>query len=302
MDFIIGVDGGGTKTDAAAYDMSDNKITESSCGPGNPAVDFSLAETNIKQAVSQCISSMKSQGIIGKCQGIYMGIAGIEVRDNQSQLEQRISEEFNCKAIGVHDSELVHAAIFKGQDGIITIAGTGSVSYGRRNGRTQRTGGWGHVLGDEGSGYWIGLEALKRMTLEQDMGMKVSELAHHMMLKLGVQDIGGMKDFVHATGKIEIAATASAVVELARTGNSDALKILDRAGQELAIMTERLYKKLEVSEPVSIGLSGGILVHVDQVRDAFRTYLEANLDSIRILEEFVSPTSGACHLHEASIT
>ncbi len=302
MNYIIGVDGGGTKTVATAYNMNDEKIAGSLAGPGNPAVDFELAETSIKMAVSQCLHSVKVQGIAGECQGIYMGIAGIEVGANRTLLETRIGREFHCRAVGVHDSELVHAAVFEGRDGIITISGTGSVSYGRFKGMVDKTGGWGHVLGDEGSGYWIALEALKQMTMSHDLGLGVSTLSQQIITHLGVTTIAGMKDFIHTSGKYEIAAIATIVVQLAQRGNPYALDILDRAGRELAIMTERLYSKLAISEPVEIGYSGGILLHVMQVRESFQAHLESKLDSIMVLDKSVCPTKGACHLHRMSTT
>ena len=302
MDYIIGVDGGGTKTEVAAYNLMDEKIAASTTGPANPAVDYNLAEKNILLGLSQCLHSINTKGAEGECRGIYMGIAGIEVKDNKSRLEEQIRKAFRCHVIGVHDAELAHAATFYGNDGIITIAGTGSVSYGRYKGNTHRTGGWGHVLGDEGSGYWIALEALKRMTLEEDLGMKVSTLSQQMMTYLGIHSVAGMKDFVHASGKYDIAATTTAVVKAAQEGDEEALKILARAGQELAVMTERLYKKLEICSPVEIGFSGGILRNVRQVRESFRAHLESNLDSIKILEDPVSSTKGACYLHRMSTT
>jgi N-acetylglucosamine kinase-like BadF-type ATPase len=302
MDYIIGVDGGATKTEVAAYNLMDEKIAESTTGPGNPAVDYRLAEINISHGLSQCLQNINSKGIGGECRGIYMGIAGIEVKDNKSRLEAQIGQAFRCRVIGVHDSELAHAAVFNGKDGIITIAGTGSVSYGRYKGKTSRTGGWGHVLGDEGSGYWIALEALKRMTLEEDLGMTPGNLSRQMMISLGTHSVAEMKDFVHASGKYEIAAATGVVVKSAQNGDREALEILDRAGLELAVMTERLYKKLEIFDPVEIGFNGGILLKVNQVRDSFRGHLESNLDSIIILEKSVTPTKGACHLHRISTT
>jgi N-acetylglucosamine kinase-like BadF-type ATPase len=300
MDYIIGVDGGGTKTEVAAYNLRDEKIAESTTGPGNPAVDYNLAEKNILLGVSQCLNNINTKEVEGECRGIYMGIAGIEVKDNKSRLEAQIRNAFRCHVIGVHDSELAHAAIFNGNDGIITIAGTGSVSYGRYKGKTHRTGGWGHVLGDEGSGYWIALEALKRMTLEADLGMKASTLSQQMLTYLGVHSVAGMKDFVLGSGKYEIAAATVAVVRSAQKGDEEALEILDRAGQELAVMTERLCKKLEIYDPVEIGFSGGILLKVNQTRESFRAHLESNLNSIKILEEAVPSTKGACYFHRMS--
>jgi N-acetylglucosamine kinase-like BadF-type ATPase len=242
MDYIIGVDGGGTKTEATAYNLIDEKLATYTAGPGNLAVNFAGSIKNITLAISQCMQSINNNGIPGDCKGIYLGIAGSEVGSNIRLLESVINSAFHCHVEVVHDSELAHAAIFQGQDGIITIAGTGSVSYGRVLGKTDKTGGWGHVLGDEGSAYWIALEALKRMTVEQDLGLGPSALSLKILAYLDVVSVDAMKEFVHSAGKYEIANVAKLVVEIGQAGASDALTILDRAGFELAQMTVRLYK------------------------------------------------------------
>jgi N-acetylglucosamine kinase-like BadF-type ATPase len=297
MGYIIGVDGGGSKTEATAYNLQDQEIATFVAGPGNPAVDFDGAMTNITQAISQCMQNIKTLGMQGECRGIYLGIAGIEVGNNIRRLEAAIGGAFQCHVVGVHDSELAHAAIFHGKDGIITIAGTGSVSYGRFNGKTDKTGGWGHVLGDEGSGYWIALDAFKRMTLEQDAGQIPSSMSLAIMSNLQVSSVDGMKEFVHSAGKNEIGDMAKVVAILAELGDSDALDILDRAGLELSVLTVKLYRKLGMTGPINVGISGGILRNVDQVRQQFRDCLEKELSFVNILEDKNSPTKGACYLY-----
>jgi N-acetylglucosamine kinase-like BadF-type ATPase len=296
MDYIVGVDAGGTKTEAAAYSLDDKKIAGSISGPGNPAVEFKVAESNIKDAITRCIFFINEQGTQGLCRGIFLGAAGVEVGNNKELLEDSLKEAFQCDVVALHDSELAHAAVFQGADGIITIAGTGSVSYGRYLGKTEKTGGWGHVLGDEGSGYWIGLSALKRMTVEQDLGMQASRLSVRIMAQLGVTDAEGMKEFVHRAGKYDIAKMAEVVAELGQIGDGPASEILDQAGVELAAMTARLYNKLEITGPCLIGVSGGILCNVNQVHKRFCEALERDLGEVIILGKNIPSTKGACFL------
>lgn len=297
MDYIIGVDGGATKTEATAYNMRDEKIGTGLAGPGNLAIDFDVASMNIKKAISQCLDNVKVQGIYGECQSIYLGIAGIEVGDNTRMIETFIGSVYKCRIVGLHDSEMAHAAILKGKDGIITISGTGSVSYGKYKGKTCRTGGWGHVLGDEGSGYWIALEALKNMTLEQDLGQNAGMLSQTILDHLELCNPDEMKKFVHDAGKLELAAIAPIVTEVAEDGDPYAVEILNQAGCELAMMTVRLYNRLGINEPVTIGISGSILCKVNRVRKKFEQCLERDLDAVQILMEEISPTKGACYLY-----
>lgn len=301
MKYIIGVDGGATTTEAVAYSLEDKEMGKGYSGFGNLLLDFNEAVKNIISAIEQCQISLKEQNGQGECLGIYLGLAGIEVSDNIHKVETLLKEKFHCKVQGFHDTELAHAAILKGEDGIITISGTGSVSYGLYKGKQARTGGWGHILGDEGSGYKIALEAFKRMTLEDDSGWDRSKLTQTIMNKLNADTVNDIKGFIHTASKGEIASFAPIVVELARASEINSVNILKQAGKELAIMTERLYKKLGINESMNIGVKGSILSKVDIVREEFKSCLERDLDSVNILVEDISATKGACYLNRRII-
>ncbi|MDD2497224.1 MAG: BadF/BadG/BcrA/BcrD ATPase family protein [Desulfitobacteriaceae bacterium] len=130
MEYIIGVDGGGTKTKAVAYNLEDKEIGKGRSGFGNLLLDFNKAAAHIINAIEQCAISIKADGGQGKCLAIYLGLAGIEANNNIEKIKTLLKEKFHCQILAFHDSQLAHAAILKGEDGIITISGTGSVSYG----------------------------------------------------------------------------------------------------------------------------------------------------------------------------
>lgn len=300
MKYIIGVDGGATKTKAAAYSLADQELGQGYSGFGNLSLDFDQAVKNIINAIQQCINSLKEERP-GECLGIYLGIAGIEDNNNVEKVETLLKQRFPCKVQAWHDSELAHAAIFKGEDGIITISGTGSVSYGLYKGKQARTGGWGHILGDEGSGYNIALVAFKRITIEEDSGLVRSELTRAIMRKLNSDKVSDIRGFIYSASKGEIAAFAPIVIELAKAAEINSVNILKQAGKELAIMTERLYKKLGINESIKIGVSGSILSKVDIVREEFKSCLERDLESVNIIADDTSVTKGACYLHRRII-
>ncbi|MDD3270071.1 MAG: BadF/BadG/BcrA/BcrD ATPase family protein [Syntrophomonadaceae bacterium] len=299
--YIIGVDGGATKTEAVAYSLADQELAVGYAGFGNLSLDFDQAVKNIINAIQQCINSLEEQEGQGDCLCIYLGIAGIEVGDNLEKVETFLKEKFACKVQGFHDTELAYEAILKGEDGIITISGTGSVSYGLYKGKKARTGGWGHILGDEGSGYAIALAAFKRMTLEEDSGWVRSELTQTIMGKLNSDQVSDIRGFIYSASKGEIAAFAPIVAELAKSAEINSLNILKQAGKELAMMTERLYKKLGINESINIGVSGSILSKVDIVREEFKSCLERDLESVHIIADDISATKGACYLHSRII-
>jgi len=298
MKYIIGVDGGGTKTESVAYNLEDKEIGRGQSGFGNLLLDFNGAVKNIIESIEKCMNSIPEHGGLEECLCIYLGIAGIEVSNNIEKIETLLREKFCCKVKGFHDSELAHSAILKGEDGIITISGTGSVSYGLYKGKSNRTGGWGHILGDDGSGYNIALEAFKRMTIEEDSGLVRSELTHTIMHRLNVDNINDIKGFIYSASKGEIAAYALLVVELAKSSEINSANILKQAGKELAVLTKRLYKKLGITEPVNIAVSGSILSKVEIVKEEFKRCLYKDSNSFNVIEtEDISATKGACYLH-----
>ena len=298
MKYIIGVDGGGTKTEAVAYSLEDEEIGKGYSGFGNLLLDFNGAVKNIIESIEKCINSIMEHDGPAECLCIYLGIAGIEVSNNIEKVDTLLKEKFRCKVQGFHDSELAHAAILKGEDGIITISGTGSVSYGLYKGKSNRAGGWGHILGDDGSGYNIALEAFKRMTIEEDSGFVRSELTQAIMSKLNSNNINDIKGFIYSASKGEIAAYARIVGELAKASEVNSVNILKQAGKDLAAMTERLHKKLGINESVNIVVSGSILRKVGIVCEEFKSCLKRDLDSIKIMPtEDVPATKGACYLH-----
>jgi|GEM_PF-148596 len=296
MDYIIGVDAGGTKTEAVAYNLEDEELGRAISGCGNLLLDFNQAASHIMDAIRQCRKIAEAQGA-GVCLGIYAGIAGIEVLDYPAKIEALLTDAFHCPIVALHDSEFAHAAIFRGGDGIVTLSGTGSVCFGLYHGKRAMTGGWGHVLGDEGSGYHIALEAMKRIALEEDLGMERSILSQRLFQALHLKKANDIKAFIHSADKAAIASYATLVAELAGTSEVNASSILRKAGKDLARMTVRLHQKLGIHEPIRVGISGSILNHIGIVRETFIQCLERDLGIKDLVIQPGSPTKAACYLY-----
>ena len=296
MQYIIGVDGGGTKTKAVAYRLDDTQLSEADAGFGNLLLGFDAAAAHLVEAIEQCVIGVKREDSGACLIGIYLGLAGVESCDNASRIEHFLQNYFRCRVRVYHDSELAHAALLQGRDGIITISGTGSVSFGRYQGKTARTGGWGHILGDEGSGYWIALQAFRRIAMEQDTGASRSVLSQSILHQLGGNNADDLKQFVYSAGKDKIAAFTPLIVQMAQAFEKHAVDILKRAGKELAVLTKRTYDRFETNDVIPIGVSGGVLTKADLVRESFRRELEQVLGPFPIVWKHVSPTKGACYL------
>lgn len=293
MDYIIGIDGGGTKTETIAYDLEGNEIAKALTGFSNLVSGKEEALRNIMSGIKACVDILGREGV----KGIYLGLAGVEVGDNKKVVEKEIYDKFNIRPVVKNDSELALKAMLKGEDGILVISGTGSIVFGINNGIEGKSGGWGHLLGDEGSGYAISIEAFKRITTEYDEGKPQSALTIRVLKQLNMTTIDDIIGFIYSNPKNEIAAIAPIVANMANEGDCICKEILINEGRRLAITAERLYKKLNFKGAVKVALVGGVIKNVKLLRESFETYLKNNIAEIVIVDDEVASSKGAYYIH-----
>jgi len=296
MKYIIGIDGGGTKTEATAYSMNGKELANVKTGFSNILINKEEAIENIISAIDQCILKISNNGEVNQCEYIYLGLAGSEAGEASSFITKTLVKIYNVKVKVVNDAVIALASLLKGEDGILTISGTGSISYGLNKEITKSAGGWGHLLGDEGSGYFIAIAALKLITLEEDLNMEPSELTKALLKKIGVGSRKDIISFVYGSNKSDIAALVPIIVEFAIKGELSAIQILKRSGQDLADTTLKVYKGLNFQGAISVGVKGSILTKVSIVRNEFEKVLKENINCVDIVDKDVSPTLGAYYL------
>jgi N-acetylglucosamine kinase-like BadF-type ATPase len=296
LKYIIGIDGGGTKTEAAAYSLEGLELGRGYSGFGNMLLGEEIAIMNITQAVKECISNVIEYSPSGECIMLYPGIAGIDSGSNRKRLEEVLNSQFNVRVRVVNDAEIALAALLKGEDGVLTISGTGSISYGINNGIKARGGGWGHLLGDEGSGYFIAMQVFKNMAGDHDMGLNIGRLSNVFMEKLNITNVEEIKNFIYSSQKGEIAALAPLVAREAEEGDAIAIQILKQAGLDLSDITLRVCRKLNIKGSVVVGIKGSILTRVKLVREEFEKQLSSKIEGLKIIENEVSPAKGGYYL------
>ncbi len=292
VEYIIGIDGGGTKTEAVAYDLNGNKISEGISGFGNILVNKEEGLKNIEISVLKCIKDLDES----KCLHIYAGLAGAETGNNKEIIKSYIEERFPVSVTVVSDADLAINALLKGEDGILTISGTGSISCGKKGKESFRAGGWGNILGDEGSGYFIAIEAIKKMVNDNDDGKEVSYLSKKVLEELKIKDIPSMIKFVYSSNKGDIAALVPVVVRAADAGDENAAHILKEAGSHLARITYKTYKLMNLKENVSIAVKGSILTKVSLVKESFINELNNLIGDYILVDEDVSSAKGAYYM------
>ncbi|WP_214744953.1 N-acetylglucosamine kinase [Exiguobacterium sp. s189] len=292
MNYIVGVDGGGTKTEAVAYDLNGNKLSESKSGFGNLLIDETQAIHHIVRAIQDCIAPLKKQD----CKYICIGLAGFGGVENTETIENALQETFSIPFSLFNDGIIAHAASLKGEDGVLTISGTGSVSIGMHNGHERMAGGWGHLLGDEGSGYWIAMQAFINMTKEEDLALPYSALSVDILSKLGYHNVSELKKFIYRATKAEIADFTQLIVKHAYSGDAFSRDILERAGIHLANKTILLCNALKLPPNVTIAIKGSVLINVKNVQESFiKQILEEN-PKANIITKDVSSTLGCYYL------
>lgn len=285
---MIGLDIGGTKTHGVRFEG------------GVPVMDESVGSSNV-QNVSRDVAAANLAELFalighGTVDEVYAGAGGIDTEDDARALAALIEPHVSGARITVvHDSRLLLAA-GGASTGVAVIAGTGSAAWGRNsNGEEARAGGWGYLLGDEGSGYWLGREAVRHSLRRMNQGLEPDQLTIALLDSCGVDDPNKLIALFHSadTGRRHWAQQARLVVEAAAAGHEASRKLIDQAGQDLADLAAQVVHQLGIEGPVILG--GGLGMNVKPLQDAFSNGLkEHGIRDVRVLDQ--EPVFGVLQL------
>ncbi|MCB5953852.1 N-acetylglucosamine kinase [Enterococcus sp. CWB-B31] len=293
MNYIIGMDSGGTKTEAVVYDLAGNELQRVMTGFGNMLVDKEQGLANIKSAV-RCVLDNRNPN---ECQQLVLGLAGIDSGGLKEVLLDELSE-FQVPVFLLNDAQLAHYALLKGDEGVLVIAGTGSVCLGMKQGTWYRVGGWGHLFGDEGSGYYIGKLVIQQALAEYDSGLPISLLTEKLFTYFNIDTVMEMVREAYQLSKDQVAALAKLVAETA-PDDPIAAAILTKAGKSLAEEVKKLVNKMQLdNQTVRVGLNGSVIEHNEYVRQAFFSTLEHSLYSFQYIEKKESSAKGAYYHYQ----
>jgi N-acetylglucosamine kinase-like BadF-type ATPase len=196
------------------------------------------------------------------------------------------------------DEEIALDAAFRGGPGILVIAGTGSNAIGRGvHGRLVGAGGWGPTLGDEGSGFWIGLEAIRASLKTQDRSGASSRLLGEIQREWGLGLVGDLVALanirVGSEGVVaDFAALAPVVAKCAEEGDALARSVLELAGVELAELVRVVVQRLELGE-IGVAYTGSVLERIALVREAMEGRLRFSVPGATVRLGAVDPLEGA---------
>lgn len=196
----------------------------------------------------------------------------------------------------VGDIDVAFQDAFDKKPGVIVIAGTGAIVFGRNElGESRRASGWGPAVSDEGSGHWIGAEAVRVALHAYDRGEKDALLAA-LQKQLGAESFADFIVKVNASPPPDFSVLVPQVVSSADEGDRRARELLERAGRELAGATEIVIRRLFGDASVSVATHGGVIASSSIVKASFERNVKVNYPQAVLLDKAVDPARGALQL------
>jgi glucosamine kinase len=291
MPFFLGIDGGGTKTRCVVGDEKLQLGAGSSSSSKVQRVGEACARSALAGAVNEaCVQAgISPRQIARTCAGIT-GAARSETAG--------VMRDLICGIVGGHieivgDIEIAFEDAFGSGPGVMLIAGTGSIAFGKNeSGETARAAGWGYPISDEGSGQWIGAEAVRWALRARDRGLP-SELLSELMKKLGASNFEDFIVRLNANPPVDFAALFPTVLAAYDKRDQVAAEILTRAGRELSTIAATVIERLFREQLVSVAIHGGVFAGSATVRNCFAQELKSRYPKAVLLGREVDPARGA---------
>ncbi|MBO0483100.1 N-acetylglucosamine kinase [Candidatus Enterococcus courvalinii] len=269
MEYVIGIDCGGTKTHAIAYDLEGNVLGETIEGFGNLLVSYERAKKNIFRAMDELLTRLGG----ADCQLIALGIAGIDGGGLRGKFQKELTY-FNYPVYLYNDAQFSYLAKVGFQPGILAIAGTGSAFFGLKENQWYRVGGWGQLLGDEGSAYHLAIAAIKLVLAEFDEGKTLSPFAQDLLAFFGAENVMSLVKIMYQKNKGEIASVA-AFCSSYEQKDVRVSELLKQTGELLAAQVIQLADKMKLTSGFCLGINGSLLEKQATVRHVFLERLKS---------------------------
>jgi N-acetylglucosamine kinase-like BadF-type ATPase len=292
---FLGIDGGGSQTACAIGD--ETSLLGSGSGDGSNVIRVGEAQArkSLASAIHQACAAAKiaPKQIKRTCIGVAGG-----ARPETTEIVRRILSELVSGEIEVvGDMVIAMEAASDGGPGVVVIAGTGSIAYGRNAaGQMARAGGWGFAISDEGSGHWIGRAAVTTVMRVCDEGQN-GGLLENIMKVWGVITREQMIVVSNASPPPDFAGLFPAVLAAADAGDPSAHDILARAGVELATLARIVISRLFAdADTAPVAMSGGVFRNSALVRQVFYNRLRLECPNAVVNLNLVDPVKGALEL------
>ena len=301
--YVIGLDGGGTKTSIQLADLSGTVITETQGGPSNfQIIGIEEASRNILDLAETCCHSVGcSYSQIGS---VVAGLTGAGRIADERRITEGLQNASEKRGMFFHDLKVESDArvalegAFKGTRGIVLICGTGSIVFAKdAKGRVIRSGGWGRLIGDEGSGYQIGREAFRSIARMMDGRGRATKLAKMVGSEFGLKT---HEDIIRAVYRedFDLASAAPLVLLAAERNDAAATEILRFAAAELIDALRAVLKSLGNvprgnRQKIPLVLMGGLMQSENVYSKKVKSAIRKNLPRLSVEDPIDRPVHGA---------
>jgi len=290
---ILGVEGGGTKTAWV--------LVEAGTSGGDAGTEFRILDqgklppSNLRLTSPERLREIFA-GLPKQVDRAGVFLAGCGTEEDRRSLALICRDIWpNAKIVTGSDRDSGLAAALDHGDGIVVNAGSGSSVTGRRGDRIERAGGWGHILGDTGGGYFLSIEALRLILREYDLHRGEMQFTAKILHALSLNNLDELVRWAQTADKMEIAMLAPVVFQAAAGGDERVNEIVEEGALVLCEYTEAVASRLHLLAP-KVALMGG-LFHRDSIyTHAFRRRLKKNLPDARVTVAERLPELGAAWL------
>ena len=297
MKYLVGIDGGGTKTDCAIADLSGKIIRQSSGKPSNfLVIGVEEAVENIFALIEENLFAL--EGDFSDVKQIVIGVAGAG-RDEDAMILEKGFKDY-AEQEGIHfkgvkvlsDAHIALEGAFPDSAGCILIAGTGSILFGKdETGNIHRVGGFGRLIGDEGSGYSIGRKALNAVSKASDGRGEETLISELLNEKMNSGYSNSIINKVYKE-KLDVASVARIVIKAAEEGDPIAEDILDEEADELVLHIRSLTSKIQ-TDKINVAFSGSLLDNDNYYSELLNRKIKSTLQNVKVVKPAFTPLGGA---------
>ncbi len=296
-DILIGVDGGGSKTrvivgTADGEELATVEGPKSAVSPGQAAHSADVIADVVRRALAEVAQPGEVLPRV-----LYVGVAGIGRDEERRALHSALDAKELAEEVVIDSDGLIALYdAFGDGAGILLVAGTGSIAYGRSpSGTIVRCGGWGPSFGDEGSGGWIGRRALSIVAASSDGREPPTALLFPILAATQCEDVEDLVPWAAAADARAFASLVPAVLATAANGDPRASALVTLAAEELLLHIRALAKQLFGDEraAVSVALSGGLMQRGSLLRKRLEQRLRSAVPGAQLRAEDVLPARGA---------
>lgn len=263
MTYFVGIDGGGSTVRVAIVTTDMTVLAQSEGDTVNPSV---VGHAESARRIQDHLRDALQKATVSETQieGVGIGVAGAQADHSESWLYEVINAVTpSALVVPSSDYEIALVGAHGGRQGVLLLSGTGSIACGiSQTGEVVRAGGWGYLIGDEGSGYWLGMYALQAVTWASDGRGLPTQLTKQILKKLGLSTATDLIQWLYRDGgprTREIAGLAPLVLSSAAIGDAVCIQVVESAVRELTRLCQAVIQRLDIENP-EIAFAGGLLV------------------------------------------